>query len=65
MEYKDPGRYTPIIYLLYSWGSGFGVPSSVLLSMLFLVVWAPLGAPVLGRVRVASNLIAIGGDQVA
>ena len=29
MEYKDPGRYVPIIYLLYSWGSLFGVPSSV------------------------------------
>ena len=28
MEYKDPGRYIPIIYLLYSWGSQFGVPSS-------------------------------------
>ena len=31
MEYKDPGRYIPIIYLLYSWGSRFGVPSRVLL----------------------------------
>ena len=29
MEYKDPGRYIPIIYLLYSWGSRFGVPSKV------------------------------------
>ena len=29
MEYKDPGRYIPIIYLLYSWGSRFGVPSRV------------------------------------
>ena len=29
MEYKDPGRYIPIIYLLYSWGSLFGVPSRV------------------------------------
>ena len=26
MEYKDPGRYIPIIFLLYSWGSLFGVP---------------------------------------
>ena len=26
MEYKDPGRYIPIIFLLYSWGSRFGVP---------------------------------------
>ena len=29
MEYKDLGRYIPIIYLLYSWGSRFGVPSRV------------------------------------
>ena len=29
MVYKDPGRYIPIIYLLYSWGSQFGVPSRV------------------------------------
>ena len=29
MEYKDPGRYIPIIYLLYSWGSLFGVSSRV------------------------------------
>ena len=29
MEYKDPGRYIPIIYLLYSWGSRCGVPSRV------------------------------------
>ena len=29
MEYKDPGRYIPIIFLLYSWGSRFGVPSRV------------------------------------
>ena len=29
MEYKDPGRHIPIIHLLYSWGSRFGVPSSV------------------------------------
>ena len=29
MEYKDPGRYIPVIYLLYSWGSRFGVPSRV------------------------------------
>ena len=29
MEYKDPGRYIPITYLLYSWGSRFGVPSRV------------------------------------
>ena len=29
MEYEDPGRYIPIIYLLYSWGSLFGVPSRV------------------------------------
>ena len=29
MEYKDPGRYIPIIYLRYSWGSRFGVPRRV------------------------------------
>ena len=29
MEYKDPGKYIPIIYLLYSWGSRFGVPSKI------------------------------------
>ena len=29
MEYKDPGRYIPIIYLPYSWSSRFGVPSRV------------------------------------
>ena len=26
VEYKDPGRYVPIIFLLFSWGSLFGVP---------------------------------------
>ena len=29
MEYKVSSRYIPIIYLLYSWGSRFGVPSRV------------------------------------
>ena len=29
MEYKDPGKYVPIVYLLYSWGSRLGVPSRV------------------------------------
>ena len=29
MEYKDPGKYIPIIDLLYSRGSRFGVPSRV------------------------------------
>ena len=29
MEYKDPSRYIPIILLLHSWGSRFGVPSEV------------------------------------
>ena len=29
MEYEDPGRYIPIIYLLHSWSSLFGVPSRV------------------------------------
>ena len=31
MEYKDPGRYIPSIFLLYSWGSLFGVPNKVAL----------------------------------
>ena len=26
MEYKDPGRYIPIIYLLYSWVPYLGFP---------------------------------------
>ena len=29
IEYKDPGRYILIIFLLYAWGSLFGVPSRV------------------------------------
>ena len=29
MEDKDPGRYIPSTFLLYSWGSLFGVPSKV------------------------------------
>ena len=45
MEYKDPGRYIPIIYLLYSWGSLFGVPSRVPLSL----GGADPGRPVGGR----------------
>ena len=28
-EYEGPGGYIPIIFLLYSWGSRFGVPSKV------------------------------------
>ena len=28
-EYKDLGSYVPIIFLLYTWGSLFGVPSKV------------------------------------
>ena len=32
MEYNDPERYNPIIFLLYSWGSLFGVPTQTLLS---------------------------------
>ena len=33
MEYKDPSKYIPIIYLLYSWGSRFGVPLLLVLRM--------------------------------
>ena len=29
MEYKDPGRHIPIIFLLYSWGPLLGVPIKV------------------------------------
>ena len=29
IQYKDPGRYIPIIFLLYSWRSLFGVPIRV------------------------------------
>ena len=29
IEYEDPGRYVPITFLLYSWGSLFEVPSEV------------------------------------
>ena len=28
-EYKGPGRYISVVFLLYSWGSLFGVPISV------------------------------------
>ena len=28
-EHKDPGRYIPTIFLLYYWGSLFGVPNKV------------------------------------
>ena len=27
IEHKDPGRYIPVIFLLYSWGALFGVPN--------------------------------------
>ena len=29
IEYKGPGRYIPIIFVLYFWGSLFGVPIKV------------------------------------
>ena len=38
IEHKDPGRYIPIIFLLNSWGSLFGVPSKVPLIRIF---WTP------------------------
>ena len=31
--YKDPGRYIPIMFLLYSWGSLFGVHIKVPLDL--------------------------------
>ena len=36
IEYKDPARYIPIIFLLYSWGSLFGVPNNVLLLLVYV-----------------------------
>ena len=39
-EYKDPGRYIPIFFLLYSLGSLFGVPSKVPLDR----IWGILGS---------------------
>ena len=33
IEYNGPGRYIPIIFLLYSWGSLFGVPIRVPLTL--------------------------------
>ena len=29
IESKDPGKYIPVIFLIYSWGSLFGVSSKV------------------------------------
>ena len=37
MEYEDTGRYIPIIFLLHSWGSLFGVPIKVPLVLRFRV----------------------------
>ena len=49
MEYKDPGRYIPIIFLLYSWGSLFGVPIKVPLGEAAgLRHWLGKGRPGLG-----------------
>ena len=45
MEYKDPGKYIPIIYLLYSWGSRFGVPSRVPLYYVLLVMMSLVYVP--------------------
>ena len=44
MECKDPGRYIPSIYLLYSWGSLFGVPSRVPLMVVSLNYCSQNGA---------------------
>ena len=32
MEYKDPGKHIPILYLLYSWVPGLGFPVESLYS---------------------------------
>ena len=37
VEYKDPGSYIPIIFLLYSWGSLFRVPIKVPLQELLRI----------------------------
>ena len=29
IEYQDPGRHIPILFLVYSWGSLFGIPGKV------------------------------------
>ena len=29
MDYKDPGEYIPIKFLVHSWGSLLGVPSKI------------------------------------
>ena len=36
MEHKDPGRYIPMVFLLYFWTSLFGVPTRVPLTKAFL-----------------------------
>ena len=33
IEYMDPAGYIPIIFLLYSWGSLFGAPIKVPISL--------------------------------
>ena len=61
MEYQDPGRYIPIIYLLYSWGSQFGVPSRV---PLYNKDCSVSGVYV-GHITVATPGSCASGDQVA
>ena len=36
MEHKDPGRYIPMVFLLYFWTSLVGVPTRVPLTRVFL-----------------------------
>ena len=50
MEYKDPGRYVPIIYLLYSWGYLFGVPSRVPLMSIAVGLCARAQALAAGKI---------------
>ena len=35
IEFQDLGKYIPIIFVLYSWGSLFGVPLKVPLSFTY------------------------------
>ena len=61
MEYKDPGRYIPIIYLLYSWGSRFGVPSRVPLFKIpsRKLTWKPQKGPMKPTVPLKRGAIGI------
>ena len=52
MEYKDPGRYIPIKYLLYSWGSQFGFPVE---SLYYCNLGSPCSPVLLEKELINSN----------